>query len=141
MRQEYKDLYEFDDDIGRLDFDVVTGWLANTYWTPNISKGRVVKAAANSAMVVGCYAGSQQVGYARIVSDKTRFAYIMDVYVADEHRGKGIAQNMLLFAMGSPELSDVTSWALGTRDAHEVYAKIGFQPLSNPERWMQLKTP
>ena len=90
-------------------------------------------------MVVGCYLGQEQVGYMRLISDKTRIGYIMDVYVELDHRNKGIARQMILFALNNPELKDVYQWLLATRDAHTVYSGIGFSPLPNPERWMMIK--
>jgi GNAT superfamily N-acetyltransferase len=138
MKKKYLDTYEFDDDKGRLNLNLLEAWLSNTYWSPRIKRWEIQKGAENSTLVVGCYSGPEQVGYMRLVSDKTRFGYIMDVYVDELHRKKGIAQNMIHFAMDHPELKDVYQWVLATQDAHLVYEKLGFKPLSNPERWMIL---
>ena len=139
MKTTIQGIYELDDDISRLNYDVLEKWLSRTYWSPRIGKEEIQKGAVNSTMVVGCYQGQEQVGYMRLVSDKTRFGYIMDVYVDPNHRSKGIARQMILFAMNKPELRDVYQWLLATRDAHTVYTKIGFGPLSHPERWMMLQ--
>ena len=139
MKTTYTELYELDDDITRLDFDTLEEWLSTTYWTPNIGKAEIIKAAENSALVVGCYQGNRQAGYMRLVGDRTRIGHIMDVYVDEAHRGKGIARAMILFTMEHPAMVDVYQWTLATRDAHSVYAKLGFEPLPNPERWMILK--
>ena len=145
MRTSYLDVYEFDDDLARLDYRTLHAWLSNAYWSPRIGEAEIEKGAVNSTLVAGCYlrrAGEghgAQVGYLRLVSDKTRFAFIMDVYVAQEHRRRGIAENLVLFAMSHPELQDVYSWLLGTKDAHSVYRKVGFGALANPENMMMLK--
>jgi len=131
-------MYEIDNDICRLDFDVLEKWLSQTYWSQGISKEEIHKGAVNSTMVVGCYLGQEQVGYMRLISDKIRFGYIMDVYVELNHRNKGIAQQMIRFALNNPELKNVYQWLLVTQDAHSVYSGIGFRPLPNPERWMML---
>lgn len=97
---------------------------------------RVVRAAENSAMVVGAYLGGVQVGYLRVVSDKTTFAWICDVFVDEVHRGKGVAKAMVQHALNDPEYGTLRRWVLGTRDAQHVYAPLGFEPLQHPERWM-----
>src|SRR3954468_22499866 len=86
--------YEFDDAIARLQYDVLEKWLSKTYWSPNIKAAEIKKGAENSQLNAGCYLGSEQVGYLRVVSDKTRFGYLLDVYVDEKHRKQGIAENM-----------------------------------------------
>lgn len=127
--------YEVTSDIDRVQWDRVHGWLAASYWSPGISLDRVKLGAANSALVVGAYHESTQAGYMRVVSDKTRFAYICDVWVDQSHRGKGLARRMVQFALDHPDFQTV-KWLLATLDAHTVYAKLGFSPLPDPERWM-----
>jgi len=80
-----------------------------------------------------------QVGYARVISDKTRFAYIVDVYVDENCRKQGIGQKMINYILTSDELKDVYQWLLITKDAHEVYSKVGFQPISHPLAWMEIR--
>lgn len=139
MILKYLDAYEFDDSFDRLDFDLLEKWLTETYWSPRIRKEEIRRSAENSTLVVGCYSGGLQVGYMRLVSDKTRFGYLMDVYVDDRHRRKGIAENMVRFAVGHPDLRDVYLWLLATQDGHSVYSKVGFGPLPAPERWMMFR--
>ena len=139
MKSHYLDLYEFDDDLGRLDYATLESWLTESYWSPRIKAAEIKKGAVNSTLVAGCYQDGRQVGYMRLISDKTRFGYIMDVYVAEAHRRKGIAENLVRFAMSHPDLADVYMWMLGTKDAHEVYRKVGFGPVTLPENLMVLK--
>ena len=135
MKQDYLG-YEFDDALDRLDFALLESWLGATYWSPNIKAAEIEMGARNSTLAIGCYSGLEQVGYMRLVSDKVRFAYIMDVYVATGHRRKGIAENIVKFAMAHPAVQDVYMWLLATRDGHSVYRKAGFGPLPVPEMWM-----
>ena len=140
MEQDLPKDYRISDDPSRVDFQTVTRWLSGSYWSPGIGREEVERAAKYSSLVVGVYtAGGEQVGYARLASDNTRFAYFMDVFVEEGHRRKGIAQAMVRFAMEHPDHRPVYLWLLGTRDAHEVYRKAGFNPLDHVERWMILR--
>jgi GNAT superfamily N-acetyltransferase len=122
-----------------MDFDKVTKMLATSYWTPGIKIDEVKKGAVNSALVIGVFNQDEQIGYARVISDKTRFAYILDVFVAENYRKKGIGQLMITSILKNQDLKDVYQWLLVTRDAHGVYSKSGFTPLNNPEKWMEIK--
>lgn len=135
MKKDYLE-YEFDDSPDRLDFAILESWLGATYWSPGIKAPEIESGARNSTLVVGCYQGTAQVGYMRLISDKVRFAYIMDVYVESGHRRKGLAENMVKFAMAHPTVAEVYIWLLATRDSHPVYRKAGFAPLPVPEMWM-----
>jgi GNAT superfamily N-acetyltransferase len=127
--------YELSSEIGRIDWVRVHEWLASSYWTPGISLERVRRGGENSALVLGAYKAGDQVGYLRVVSDKTRFAYLCDVWVDEKHRGKGLARRMVQVALDHPDFATV-NWLLATLDAHGVYAKLGFTLLQNSERWM-----
>lgn len=138
MEKNYGE-YEIDDDFGRLDFGVLEAWLSKAYWSPNIREAEIRKGAENSAVNLGCYHGGKLVGYLRVASDKVRFGYIMDVYVEESHRRKGIAGEMVRCAMEHPDLKDVYLWLLATRDAQQVYSRVGFGPLPAPENWMIIR--
>ena len=123
-----------------MDFGQVTCMLKNASWIVGIKEDEVVRGAQNSALVVGAFTREgSQVGYARVISDKTRFAYILDVYVDENHRRNRIAQNMIKFILNHPELKDVYQWTLKTRDAHGLYNKVGFHKLRKPEVWMEIR--
>lgn len=128
--------YEIDEDRTRIDFERVHSWLTATYWSPGISRENVERAANNSAMILGAYKEGKQVAYLRVVSDLTRFSYICDVYVDDAHRGQGLARAMVHFVLHHPDFKGMQRWLLATRDAHSVYAGVGFEPLPEPQRWM-----
>jgi nitroimidazol reductase NimA-like FMN-containing flavoprotein (pyridoxamine 5'-phosphate oxidase superfamily)/GNAT superfamily N-acetyltransferase len=129
--------FTLSDDRTRIDFARVTEWLKDAYWCPGIPRELVERAARFSTLVVGAYAGAEQVGYLRAVSDGTRFAYLMDVFVAEPHRGRGLGRALVRFALTHPDHRDVLRWLLGTKDAHGVYAPEGFRPLSDPTRFME----
>ncbi len=130
--------------IDAMDFERVHAWLAATYWTPGIARETVERAARHSAMVIGAFdANGIQIGYTRLVSDNTRFAYLCDVIVDEAHRGLGIGRAMVRHLLEHPEFATVRTWTLATRDAHTVYAPLGFlsvvDPVSRPDDWMVLR--
>lgn len=127
---------EIVDGVDNMNFFQVTQMLSRAQWCPDIKYDEVVKGAENSALVVGAFHASDQVGYARVVSDKTRFAYILDVFVHENFRNQGIAQKMIRHILGHDSLSDVYQWHLRTVEAHSLYKKLGFIPLDNASEWM-----
>jgi GNAT superfamily N-acetyltransferase len=125
-----------------LRIEDVHAMLSKVYWSPGITVPEIRKGIQNSALVVGAYAeGGKQVGFLRVVSDKVRFAYLQDVVVHEDYRRQGIGQKIVNFALSHPELKDVYQWLLITKDAHGVYSKRGFEPLTNPEKWMSIIKP
>lgn len=136
-----KTTYSVREGFAVMDFARVHAWLAATYWTPGIARETVERAARNSALLIGAFTlEGVQIGYARVVSDQTRFAYLCDVVVDEPYRRQGVAGAMVRFALDHPELATVRTWTLATRDAHGVYEPLGFHPMtdpeSRPEDWM-----
>ncbi len=130
-----------DDRLERFDFERVHGWLTTSYWSLGISRNEVERAFRRSSFGAGAYTDGVQVGCLRLVTDFTRFAYLMDVFVAPEARGRGLGRALVRFALTHPDLSLVSKWTLATQDAHGVYAHVGFHALSEPQRWMSLERP
>jgi GNAT superfamily N-acetyltransferase len=128
--------YELDDNPERIDFERVHGWLQTTCGSPGIEREQVEKAARGSALLVGTYRDGKQVGYLRVISDKTTFAWICDIFVDEGHQGSGIGKAMVQFALGHPDYQELHRWLLATRDAQGVYHAVGFNILPNPEQWM-----
>jgi GNAT superfamily N-acetyltransferase len=129
------------DGLQNMDFFKVTELLSNAFWSPGISMEEVMKGAGNSALVVGAFLeDDSQIGYARVISDKTRFAYILDVYVDEKFRKIGVGQNMMKYILSHESLADVYQWLLLTKDAHEVYRKVGFNAISRPLDWMEIRS-
>lgn len=131
--------YEITSDIHRVDWSRVHTWLASSYWTPGITLERVQRAAQNSALVLSAFKNGIQAAYLRVVSDRTRFAYLCDVWVDTSHRGQGLARHLVQTALTHPDFA-TCNWLLATLDAHPVYEKLGFTPLPNPERFMSKGT-
>lgn len=125
-----------------IDFSKVTSMLSATHWSPNISEAEVKKGAENSAVVIGAFLeDGTQIGYARAVSDKTRFAYLMDVIVEEAYRDSGIGEQIVSYILNHPDLTDVYQWMLVTTYAHSFYEKCGFQRTSRPGDLMEIRKP
>jgi len=130
--------WSLSDDRSRIDFARVTDWLAGSYWCPGIPRALVEQGARHSSLVVGAYADDGgQVGYLRVVSDCTRFANLMDVFVAEPARRRGLGRALVRFALEHPAHRAIPRWQLGTRDAHGVYEREGFRAVAFPERFME----
>jgi GNAT superfamily N-acetyltransferase len=127
-------------DPARLDLDVIHAFLTNSYWAKGISREVVARSIENS-LCFGVYEGEKQVGFARVISDFATFAYIGDVFVLESHRGHGLSQWMMEAIKNHPKLQNLRRWTLLTRDAHGLYAKFGFTPVTKPERYMELHNP
>lgn len=125
--------YEVREGVEYVDFIRTHQWLSSSYWTPGIPMERIIRAARGSALVLSAHHSDYgQVAYGRVVSDRARFAYIGDVWVDEAHRGRGLARALVEFAIQHPELEQVRTWMLATRDAHGVYEPLGFQPMNDP---------
>jgi N-acetylglutamate synthase-like GNAT family acetyltransferase len=133
--------YSLKTGLQEMDFVKVTGMLTDAYWCKGIHIDEVKKGALNSALVVGAFLqNGSQIGFARVISDKTRFAYVLDVIVDEAWQRMGIGQAMLKAILSHPELEQVYQWFLVSSTARGVYGKVGFKALSNPEKWMELKS-
>lgn len=128
------------DEQGLLDIPFIHQYLSRSYWAQNIPFETVEKSIRNS-MPFGIYLGNQQVGFARVITDKTTFAYLADVFVIEEQRGKGFSKMLLGFIHSHPELQNLRRWMLGTFDAHKLYEQFGWTQLPIPERFMQKHNP
>ncbi len=130
------------DGFDAMDFDVVAAMMTSAYWSRGIGRDEVEKGARHSALVVGAFApDDMQVAYSRVISDRTRFAYILDVFVDEGSRQRGIARQMIRHILDHSDFRDVYQWLLVTRSAHGLYAKEGFRPLEFPDRWLSIITP
>jgi GNAT superfamily N-acetyltransferase len=132
--------YDISTDPARLDFEVIHDWLTRSYWSPGISRRLVERAAANS-LCFGLYAGKEQVGYARVITDRATFAYLCDVFVLEAHRGLGLSKWLMQTIQAHPGLQHLRRFMLGTRDAHGLYAQYGFTPLADATRMMEILRP
>ena len=128
------------DEAARLDRDVIERFLTGSYWAKNIPRATLDKSLRNSL----CFAlleGERQIGFARVVSDRATIAYLADVFVLPEFRGRGLATWLLTCVLEHPELQGLRRWVLATRDAHGLYRKLGFTPLKRPDIFMERHDP
>lgn len=122
-------------DKSLLDYDFIHSFLTRSYWAKEITKEKVFTATVNS-LAAGIYLDGKQIGFCRVVSDFVRFAYLMDVFIIEEHRGRGYCKMLMNFIMNIEELKSC-NWMLATSDAHSLYSQFGFNPLPNPEKIMK----
>ena len=122
-------------DPARLDMDAICDFLTRAYWAQGRPRAATERGYAHS-LVFGLYDGSRQIGMARVVSDFSVFAYLMDVFVHEEYRGHGVGKWLVETVFNYPDLKNVRRWMLATNDAHEFYARFGFKLLEEPGKWM-----
>jgi GNAT superfamily N-acetyltransferase len=132
--------YTLTTDPERVDVDALHAFLTRSYWAANIPRD-VVERSVRHSLNFTLLHGSSQVGFTRVVTDYATFAYVGDVYVLEAHRGRGLSRWMMETVVAHPELQGFRRWSLLTRDAHGLYARIGFTPLAAPERWMERWAP
>ena len=124
-------------DKQKLQIDVIHNFLTNCYWSKGIPVSKVQKAIDNS-LCFGIYHQNTQIGFARIVSDFSSFAYLADVFILEEYRGKGLSKWLMQTIMDFPELQGLRTWILKTKDAHGLYKQFGFTSPKIPERIMEI---
>jgi GNAT superfamily N-acetyltransferase len=132
--------YEITCDKTRLDVRAIHDFLTQSYWSPGIPRSVVERAIENS-LCFGIICEGKQIGFARAITDKATFAYLADVYVLPEHRGKGVSLRLMEHITHHPDLRGLRRMLLATRDAHSLYEKFGFKPLAAPDRIMEVHNP
>ena len=128
--------YVVSTDHARIDVAAVHGFLSQSYWSPGIPEDTLRRAIAG-AICFGVYRGTEQVGFARVITDRATYAYLADVYVLPPYRGRGLSKWMMEAALAHPELQGLRRWQLVTKDAQGLYARFGFTPVAHPERHME----
>ena len=128
---------QLSDDAARLDIARVHGWLASSYWTPGVERAQVERQIAGSHCLGAYLADGTQVGFARVISDRASFAWLADVWVDESVRGQGLGRRMVSWFLDNPDYADIRRFMLATKDAHGVYARLGFTPLVRPDRLME----
>ena len=130
------DDYEVRAELSDMDFDRIHPWLStDAYWALGRTRDDVETAAANS-LNFGVFTGGEQVAYARVLTDRANFAWLCDVYVDRDHRGRGVGHRLLEAVVEQLEPMGLSRVLLATRDAHELYARFGFEPLPEPDMFM-----
>ena len=128
-------------DRSRLQLDVIQAFMSEeSYWAKSRTLEQTRTAIENS-ICFGVYEGERQIGFARVVSDQATFAYLGDVFILNEFRGRGLSKWLMETIVSHPDLQGLRRWLLATRDAHGLYSQFGFGPLRFPERWMERPAP
>ncbi|HEY5688244.1 MAG TPA: GNAT family N-acetyltransferase [Yeosuana sp.] len=123
-------------DKSKLQIDIIHQFLTTAYW----AKGRTIeeiKKSIEHCLCFGVYLDEKQIGFARIVTDYTVFAYIMDVFILPEYRGNGYSKQLMKAINEEPLLQSCKVWMLKTSDAHKLYEQFGYSELKHPEKLME----
>jgi GNAT superfamily N-acetyltransferase len=136
--EQHRDAYVISTDQSLLDRPTIHAFLAQTYWSPGVPR-EIVDRALDNSCVFGMYRDGEQVGLARVITDYATFAYIADVFILPAFRGQGLGVWLIEVVLSHPDLQGFRRWMLATLDAHDLYRKHGFEPLSNPERFMEIR--
>jgi N-acetylglutamate synthase-like GNAT family acetyltransferase len=132
--------YLISSDPALLNLDVIHSFIAQSYWAKDIPKPLVERMIRNS-LCRGVYHRAAQVGFARVITDQATFAYLADVFILPEHRGKGLSKALVATILAHPDLQGLRRWMLVTADAQSLYEQFGFKAVPQPERHMEIHRP
>ncbi|WP_315819934.1 GNAT family N-acetyltransferase [Paraflavitalea speifideaquila] len=135
-----KDGYTISTDKHILNIPYIHAFLTTSYWAEGIPVNTVQR-SVDGALCFGVYKDGVQVGFARMISDLATYAYLADVFIDESQRGKGLGKWLVEVILQHPELQGLRRIELATRDAHSLYAQLGFTPLPQPDRFMQIRNP
>ncbi|RKS01471.1 GNAT family N-acetyltransferase [Flavobacterium sp. 102] len=127
-------------DKNKFDVPFIQNFLKDIYW----AAGRTieeVQTTIDASVCFGIYLDDKQIGFARVITDYAVFAYLMDVFIDEQHRGNGYSSLLIETMMKEPQLQQVKIWRLATSDAHFLYEKFGFTALAHPEKMMEKVIP
>jgi GNAT superfamily N-acetyltransferase len=128
-------------DENRLQIEVIQKFLnKESYWA-KARRLEQTEIAIKNSLCFGVYEGEDQIGFARVVTDFSTFAYLGDVFILDQYRGRGLSKWLMEIIVNHPDLQGLRRWILATKDAHGLYEKYGFHELKHPERWMEKPSP
>jgi N-acetylglutamate synthase-like GNAT family acetyltransferase len=130
--------YRITTDKDEFDFKVIHEFIGKSYWAEGIPEKTLIRAINNSLCFAIFSSAGEQIGFARMVTDKATFGYLADVFIIDAHRGKGLSIWLIREILSHPDLQGLRRINLATRDAHDLYKKFGFQELSSPDRIMEI---
>jgi GNAT superfamily N-acetyltransferase len=132
--------YQITTDPARFDVDTVWRWLRGSEWAKGIPR-TMVERSIRGALCFALLDGKRQLAFARVITDRATFAYVADVFVDESARGRGLALRLMKAIVAHPELRGLRRWMLATRDAHGLYAKVGFRPMAHPQWFMEIHNP
>jgi GNAT superfamily N-acetyltransferase len=127
--------FEISSDPARIDVAAVHGYLTHSYWAHGRSLATVERSIRNS-LCFGVYHSERQVGFGRVVTDYAVFAYLADIFVVPDYRGRGIGKALVRAMVEAPQIQGLQVMLLRTRDAHGLYTPFGFEPLPHPDEMM-----
>jgi GNAT superfamily N-acetyltransferase len=137
--------YRISDERSAVDLDVVYGFLSTSYWSEGVPRDVVARSIDYSLPFSLWWepAGEppRQVAFARAVTDRATYAYVADVFVIEEFRGRGLSKWLMKVMVEHSELQGLRRWTLLTRDAHALYGQVGFTPIAKPDRYMERHDP
>jgi GNAT superfamily N-acetyltransferase len=123
-------------DKSKLNVPFVQNFLKDIYWAAGRTMEEV-QTTIDASICFGIYLNGEQIGFARVITDHVVFAYLMDVFIDEQHRGKGYSSLLIETMMKEEQLQQVKIWRLATSDAHFLYKKFGFEALAHPEKMME----
>lgn len=132
--------YRITTDLNQMDFELIHGFLTQSYWSKGISKP-VLKKAFENSLCFALFSDEQQLGFARMITDRSTFAYLADVFVVPEFQGQGLSKRLLDFVFDHPDLQGFRRMMLATSDAHGLYEKYGFTALKKQSLFMECWDP
>lgn len=132
--------FSINTDKTKLDYGIIHHFLRESYWAEGIPLETVKKGIENS-LSFGVYHQGRQIGFARVITDYATYAYLGDVFILANYRGRGLSKWLVEVITGHPELQGLRRWMLATRDAHGLYVQFGFKGLKAPDRWMEKHNP
>ncbi len=133
-----KGKFSISTDKEKLDIKMIHHYLSNSYWAKNIPMETVKKSIEHS-LCFGIYFVNKQVGFARVITDYTSFAYLADVFILESEQGKGLGKWLIKEIIAFPTLQGLRKWLLATEDAHGLYKQYGFTPLKKPDSIMEIR--
>lgn len=140
VREHTHQGFLFSTDKSKLNLNYIHQFLTNSYWAKGIPIDLVGQSIKN-ALCFGIYEDNKQIGFARVITDYTTFAYLADVFVDEAYRGRDLSKTLMTFILSFEEFRMLRRFILATRDAHGLYAQFGFTPLKAPDRFMELHQP
>lgn len=138
IEEYHKEQYLVSSDPKKLDLHAIHGYLSRSYWAEDIPF-ETVKRSVEHSLCFGVYNDKKQIGFARVISDYTTFAYLADVFILEEERGKGLSKFLMECILKHKELQGLRNFSLMTQDAHSLYARYGFKNIPKPENFMAKK--
>jgi GNAT superfamily N-acetyltransferase len=136
MFEVHRGKYRISTDKKCLNIATVHRFLSASYWSPNVSR-ETVELSIEHSLAFGVYLEGEQVGFARVITDRATFAYLADVFIVEPHRGKGLGKWLVEAILAHPELQGLRRWMLRTRDAHSLYEQFGFTSPSDVSSIME----